>query len=60
MLTNVSKNCKYEISRTPKSFSWEFRFCDGLADGHAEAKRLFFPQLFCECVKKRTEYSFIQ
>ena len=60
MLTNVSKNCKYEISRTPKSFSWEFRFCDGLADGHAEAKRLFFRNCFVNVQKNAPNiHSFI-
>jgi hypothetical protein len=56
MLTSVSKS-KYEISHRPKSFSWELRFCDGLANGYAEAKRPFFPQLFCECVEKLHEFS---
>ena len=39
---NVNKNCKYETSHRPKSFWWELRFCDGLADGHDEANRGFF------------------
>ena len=51
MLTNISKNCKYEISHRPKFFWWELRFFDGLADGHAEANRLFFRNCFANVQK---------